>query len=222
MKRFLALLLVASPAWADHPLITEDTGVLGKGGRQLELHGERIREGGERATEVAGVLSYGVHEKADLQLALPYNKEWQNAEVALKWRFFERDKLALALKPEVVLPTNSGRVGWGTALAAGYELGRFELLGHLGYARNSDESERRSLWHASVAVLWAATEKLKLVLDLGRDSNRDPHDDSPVRELVYGLTYAASKDIDLGFGVKKGLSDAADDRALRAGIKLRW
>ena len=44
---FLGALLAAGATRASHPLITEDTGVLGAGAWQLELHGEAIRD--ERA-----------------------------------------------------------------------------------------------------------------------------------------------------------------------------
>ena len=44
----------------------------------------------------------------------------------------------------------------------------------------------------------------------------------PANEIVYGLTYALRENIDLGIGVKRGLNDSADDRGVRAGIKLRW
>ncbi len=161
MKRLAACagLVLAFQAWADHPLITEDTEVLGKGGWQAELHGDRARDEDTRGTQVSGVLSYGFAEKADVQ----------------------------------------GEVSEGrgdASIAAGYELARFQLLGDFGYLRNRNgRGERQSLWHASAAVLFAATENLKLVLD---------------------------EDIDLGVGLQKGLSDPADDRALRAGLKFRW
>jgi hypothetical protein len=37
---FSAILLIASPSWAAHPLITDDTGTQGKGKFQLELNGQ--------------------------------------------------------------------------------------------------------------------------------------------------------------------------------------
>lgn len=245
MRRFAAFLgsLVASQVWANHPLISEDTGVLGKGGWQLELHGEKARDRKAgvttRTTEASAVLGYGIAEKADLQFELPYLRQVTDGDVAsgrgdaavsLKWRFYERDGFSMVFKPDFLLPTGrdeiglgAGRLRWAANLAAAYEMGRFELLGHVGYTNNRNRiGERRSLRHLSAAVLWAATQKLKLVLDLGHDSNPDPAAHTPVRELVYGLTYAVSGDIDLGIGLKKALNDAADDRALRAGMKLRW
>jgi len=245
VKRFFAALVVcvAATAHANHPLISEDTGVLGKGGWQLELHGEktRDREAGvtTRTTETSATLGHGIAENADLQLELPYLRQVTDGNVAsgrgdaavsLKWRFHEDNDFSMVFKPDLILPTGrdeiglgAGRLRWAANLIAAYKVGRFELLGHVGYTNNRNRvGERTSLSHLSAAVLWAATEKLKLVLDLGRDRNPDPTSRTPWRELIYGLTYAASEDIDLGIGLKKGLNDPADDRALRAGLKFRW
>jgi hypothetical protein len=236
-------LLVSAPAWASHPLISEDTGVLGKGTWEFELHGERARdkEAGvtTRRSDAAIKLGYGIAENADLEAELPYVREVTDGEVArgrgdaslsVKWRFYEKEGFSLVFKPDLLLPTGrdelglgAGRVRWAANLAAAYEWGRFEVLGHLGYTHNRNRvGERRSLWHASSALLYALTEKLRLLVDYGRDSSPDPTGAAQPRELVVGTTYAISERIDLGLGIKNGLSDAADDKSLRAGIKIRW
>ena len=244
MRRLLALLLVLPAAgWASHPLITEDTGVLGSGVWQLEVHGEqaRDREAGitTRALDASAVLSYGVTARADLQLELPYQREEAgtqtvkgrgDATLSLKWRFFERDGLSLVLKPDLHLPTGrdelglgAGRSRWALNAVAGYAFGRMELLAHAGYLDNRNTlGERQSLRHASIAALFSATDKLKLALDLGRDTDPDPASGASLREVVLGLLYALSEDVDVGLGAKWGLSGAADDRALLAGVKLRF
>lgn len=235
--------LLSAPAWASHPLVTEDTGVLGKGTWEFELHGERARdsEAGvtKRRSDAAAKLGYGVAEKLDVELELPYVREATNGDVAqgrgdaslsLKWRFHESEGFSLAFKPDLLLPTGrdevglgAGRVRWVANLAASYERGKFELLGHLGYTHNRNRiGERTSLWHASAALLYALTEKLRLVADYGRDSSPDPTGGAHSRELVVGTTYAISERMDLGVGIKKGLSDAAHDKSVRAGIKIRW
>lgn len=201
---------------ADHPLITEDTDVLGRGRSQVQLHGERARDDGARASEAAVVLGHGLTPQADFQVEMPLSGG--DASVALKWRFFERQSVSLVLKPDI---DERGR--WGAHFVAGFALGRVELLGHVGYLRNRDSpGERRSLWHASLAALYEVTENLKLALDMARDTNPDPGSHASIRELVVGMLYALSADADLGLGLKKGLSDAADDRALLAGLKYRW
>lgn len=231
--------LDASVVWASHPLLTEDTGVLGKGGYELEVHGERTRAAGERSTEAVVKLGHGLAETLDVELELPYTRTVAGGSVTsgrgdaglgAKWRFFEKDAFSMALKSELLLPTGrdelglgAGRARWGVNLAAAYELGRFELLAHLGYLHNRNTlGERRSLAHQSVAVLFGATEKLKVVIDLARDTNADPQTRAHAREAMLGAIYAASDAVELGLGFRKALNDAADERGVRAGIKLRW
>ena len=240
---FVVAALSACAAHASHPLITEDTGVLGKGERQLELHGTRGRDAEEgartRTTDASAVLGYGFAEAAEIQLELPYLRESVEGDVikgrgdaslAVKWRFFEREGIRLVFKPQVFLPTGrdelglgAGKSGWGANLVAGYEAGRWEFLLHGGYAHNRNVlGERRSLRHASAAVLFSATEKAKLVLDVSSDTNPDPSGSRSLREAVLGALLELSKDFDLGFGVKRGLNDAAEDRSALLGLKLRW
>ena len=117
----------------------------------------------------------------------------------------------------------AGRVRWAANLAAAYELGRLELLGHVGYMRNRNRiGERVSLGHASAAMRWSATDGMKVIIDLGRQSNPDPAADTPPRAIVFGATYDVSRDAELGIGLKKALNDEARNRAVLAGVKLRW
>jgi hypothetical protein len=215
VKPAVLLLGVPAIAFASHPLITEDTGVLGKGVSQLELHGERIREQGEGDDDWLLTLSHGITDKTDFQVELPLNEG--DALLSLKWRFLERDGLSFAFKPDVYEGGN-----WGANLVASYQAGRLELLAHAGYVRNGNAGERKSLRHTSAAILFSATEQLRLVLGLARDTEPDPAVRASVREWVLGAIYALSKDVDLGLGWMNGLSDPADDRSLRAGIKIRW
>ena len=239
---WLAALAIV-PAWADHPLLTEDTGVLDEGKWELELHAERARERGAgvttRSSEIIAKLARGIADKLEAEIELPYLREVAGGEVAagrgdtslsLKWRFYERDGLSMALKPILMLPTGrdapgfgAGRARVGAGFAAAYERAKLELLGHLGYTHNRNRiGERVELWHASAALRYAATEKLKLVLDVGQDSSPDPASDTPSRDLIYGVLYELRENIELGLGLKRGINEPADDRALRAGIKIRW
>jgi hypothetical protein len=241
LRRWL-LACAVTPAWASHPLLTEDTDVLDPGQWELELHGERARdrESGvtTRATEIVAKAARGVAKDLQLEVELPYVREKTEGDIAegrgdalvsLKWRFYKKDRLSLVFKPDVILPTGrdehglgAGRAGWAANLTAGYELGRVELLGHLGYTRNRNRiAEREDLKHVSAALRWAATEKLKLVADLARETQPVPGVGA-ARELVLGAIYTARDNIDLGIGVKEGLNDAADDRSVRMGVKLRF
>jgi hypothetical protein len=241
------MLVAAGAAQANHPLITEDTGVLGAGRWQLELHGERLRDrqpgATVRATEASAVIAYGAHERVDLQVELPYAHVTTDSaagrssvngvrdlEVAMKWRFFARHGLSLLLKPLATLPTGrdstgfgAGRASFGADFAAAIELGPFELIGHAGLRQNRNvQAEREPLRHRSGAVLWSVTDSLRLVLDVSRDTNPDAASATPIQEVVYGATYELTRDMDVGFGVKNGRSEPAADRTLLLGLKLRW
>ena len=235
------LALLAVPAWASHPLITEDTGVLGKGKWELELHGEHAhdREADVTTHSAVGILKLGrgVAENLDLEIELRYLREsaegtvlkgLSDTSLAAKWRFYDSDAVSLVLKPELLLPTGdepgfgAGRPRWGATLAAAYEAARFELIANLGYLRNrNDRGERESLSYQSIALLFAATENLKLVADLVRSTDPDPQR-GHTRDFVAGIIYELSGRIELGLGVQEGLNDAADDRAVRLGVKLRF
>jgi hypothetical protein len=239
----LTALAVALPAQASHPLLTDDTDVLGAGVWEFELHGERASrdasEGSTRTTEVVTKLAYGLGETLDVEVELPYLREtidgavtsgWGDTALAAKWRFYQEEGgFSMALKPTLLLPTGrdepglgAGKTRWGASLLGAYERGNMELIGHVAYVHNRNEiGERRDLWHLSAALRWALSERLKLIADVARESNPDPMARA-LDELVFGLTYALRPQVDLGIGLKYGLSEPADDRGVRAGVKLRW
>ena len=77
----------------------------------------------ETGGEMATILSYGITDNVDFVLGLPY--QWKKTRIdgvittnateqgdgisdvslEVKWRFFEKDGLSLALKPGITLPT---------------------------------------------------------------------------------------------------------------------
>ena len=239
MKYWLsALTLVGAPAFAAHPLITEDTGTQGKGGWQIELNGERNKDtvDGEtsRGKQANAVLSYGFIEKADLQIGLPYQdngveKGEGDTAIDVKWRFWESGPVSLGLKPGITLPTGNedrglgaGRVTWGSLAILSYDVQGASLHTHAGYRHNDNVlGLRKSLWHLSGALWWKATEALKVVFDMSYDTNPDPASDKLVRQMVFGGIYSVTKDFDLDVGYRRG-NDPAIDRALMAGVTLRW
>jgi len=244
----LALLLAAGSARAAHPLITEDTGTVGAGNHQLELTAEVARQSGDGVTvhgaQPAAVLSYGVLPNADLQLGQPYlrivSDDGATREVTdgpldtsldFKWRFFERGALSLGLKPGITLPTGdderglgAGKPTWGALFIGSYQpAGPFAFHSHLGYRRfRNTLGWRESLAHVSGAVVYSASEKLRLVADVSADTNPLPSSYGTLRYTVLGLSYSASADLDLDAGVKFRLNGIVFDRSLLFGVTLRW
>jgi hypothetical protein len=240
-------LLLSSVAHGAHPLITEDTGTQGTGNWQLELTAESgyDRDAGitERSTSYAAVLSYGATDNLDVIFTLPWervsvkqggasNTESGNGDVEfnLKWRFFEKDFLSFALKPGVTLPSGDDKRGLGAGKAT-YSLYAvtsvvpepWEFHLHLGYIGNPNKlGEREDLWHASLAGGYTFENRLRLVMDLGTNTNPDPAVDEKPAFLILGVIYPVSKKFDLDLGYKKGVAGPETDRTLLAGATLRF
>lgn len=146
MKKYVtaaALLCCAAPAYAAHPLVTDDTGTQGTGGWQVECTTEfssnRETDGGirikERENEAAMVLSYGISDGIDIVAGLPYlwyqvtENQLVSADesgigdmtLELKWRLYENKKsgFSLALKPGISLPSGDADRGLGTGRVTG-------------------------------------------------------------------------------------------------------
>ncbi len=243
----VALLAGMPPARAAHPLLTEDTGTQGEGNFQLELMVDKTRDHAPgikvRELQTAAVLSYGLRENLDLQLGQPWLRQHASdalgrqhdsgrldSSLDLKWRFFERDALSLAVKPGITLPTGDedrgfggGRVAWGSLFVLSYAPGPWALHSHLGYRRNNNGvGERRDLWHASVAATYQATERLRLVADLSADTDPARGSRGTLRYRILGLIWSPVPALDIDAGIKHGHGEAATDHAVLFGLTFRW
>ena len=227
---------LAVDARAAHPLITEDTGTQGRGRWQLEVNGERSRlDAGGRVGQGAATLSYGATDSVDLQLTGGLAEVRDGVRIRgaldtaldLKWRFFEREALTLAIKPGVTLPTAKPGLGGerakgGSLLIASYELEALALHAHAGYLRNRNAiGERTSLRHASASLWLKPTEALKLVVDRSRDTNPDPASSRALHQSIAGAIYGITKDFDVDVGWRR-THGPDGERAVMAGVALRW
>lgn len=258
LKRFstglgcFMLLLIACPAWASHPLITDDTGTQGKGKFQLELNGQYDWENDDTEDEsvkstggqAAATLSYGISDNVDFVLSLPYL--WGKAEVnettlydekgigdvtlETKMRLLEKNGFSLALKPGISFPTGNDEKGLGAGLVGGHifliasqELGAWAFHGNLGYIRNESKSdEHKDIWHASLAATWEVVKKLKLTANAGIERNPDTDANNDPAFLIGGVIYSVTENFDIDFGVKCGLTKSETDISALAGIAFRF
>jgi hypothetical protein len=246
------LLLVNSAAWAAHPLITDDTGTQGKGKLLVEISAqydtdkETANGVSTESTggQVATTLSYGFVENADLVLGLPY--QWAKGKeggvtvydengisdmtVDLKWRFFEKDGLSLALKPGVRLPTGNdekelgtGRTGYQAFLIGSKEAAPWAFHVNLGYIGNENRAdEEKHLWHASLAATCEIVKGLMIVGDIGIERNRDKAANGNPAFLIGGFIYSLFDNVDIDIGVKYGLTAAENDWSFMAGTAFRF
>jgi hypothetical protein len=227
-------LLVSTGAYGAHPLNTEDTGTQGSGGWQLELNGERNRDDGVRGAQAMAVLSYGIAENADLQAGVPWQdlgdeRGMGDALVAIKWRFWEQGRLSAGMRAGFLFPTGdeqrglgNGKTNFAGLLIGSYEGERWLLHAHAGYRDNRNTlGNRGSVTELSAAVLYKLTERIRPLLDVSRITNPDTASGEALQNVVLGVIWQATKQLDLDVGLRFG-NQPAIERALMLGTTLRW
>jgi hypothetical protein len=248
-KRLIAVLIVLcwyGVAFASHPLITDDAFTQGKGKFQFELNGESSHKNEgcvvEDEAEIAAILTYGINDQIDVILGIPYNfireknsetrtnNGFSDTAVALKWRFYEKGGLSLALKPGVTLPTGndekelgSGRATYSIFFIATKEIALFAFHLNLGYKRNENKvDEREDLWHASIAGELKISKDLKVVANIGMEKNPDRSSSIDNAFLIGGIIYSMRENLDVDFGVKSWLNKLDTDYSVLAGLTWRF
>lgn len=232
-------LSVLAPAWAAHPVLTEDTGTQGQGRFELELGLERVREGDGHAFEFGPQLSWGATEALDL-IVRPSWLDLRGAEASsrgagdtaldLKWRFFEGDPLSFGLRAGVDLPTGSddrglgaGKVGYHGVLIASYDLEPLSFHANVGVIHVGNiPLQRRDLALVSVAVVWAVHEGVKLSAEGGAASHPDRQRSTWPAVARFGVIWTLDKSWDVDLGYQTRLNRAAPEAAVLAGATLRW
>lgn len=244
---FFTACLLSSQAFAAIPLITDDTGTQGKGKFQLELFGEYASDKEESATnknsDLSAILTYGLSDPVDIVLSIPY-QAWRRNDsgaetrgsgvydptIEAKWRFYEKEGLSFALKPGFTIPAGDeekdlgdGKITYHLFLIATKEMNPWTFHINLGYIRNNNwEDDRRDIWHASFASTVDVAKKLKLVADIGIESNPERSSTNPPAYILGGLIYSPRENLDLGLGIKGGLTKPEPDIAIRGGIAWRF
>jgi hypothetical protein len=250
-------ILMVSTSFAAHPLITDDTGTQGKGNFLLEVNSEFIydkeREEGVRMKETGGeiatLFSYGITDNIDIVLGLPY--QWfkikeegevisnedglSDFSVELKWGFFEKDSLSLALKPGITLPTGNekkglgnGRPSYALTFITTKEIGPWAIHLNLGHTRNEyklredKEDNRKDIWHASLASEVEVMKNLKAVANVGIERNSEKESNRHPAFILGGVIYTLLENFDIDFGIKRGMNKPEADYAILAGIALRF
>lgn len=243
------IIFTSNLVYSAHPLITDDTGTQGKDNKQLEINTEYRwdKEYGikEKSFEVATILSYGLLENVDLIFGLPYEfmevkdlatgskdkiRGIGDASVELKWRFFEKDGLSIALKPGISLPTGdydkglgNGRIGYGGYLILTQELKPLVLHLNFGYFRNeSKDEQRRDIWHASIAGEYEMTKRLRLVGNLGIETNPDLAFKTDPAFGLLGLIYSVNDNFSFDLGYKHGLNKPETDHTALFGLVFKF
>lgn len=237
---FLCMLGAAQYAMAAHPLVTDDPGTQGAGNNQLEINSDRItnRDG---SGQTAGDVTYtrGVTDTLDLFADQPMTvsapRGLGDTSLGLKWRFFETETAAIAVKTSMSLANANDEKGFGSGrnnasflLIGSQTFNAWNIYYNLGLDTNRFKSDdlqaanRRSLWKASMAATYALTPQLRAVGDIGISRNPDVTVQKNPAYALTGVIYSPSAAVDLDAGVKFGLNDASIRHQIGAGITLHF
>ncbi len=245
---FLAgILFITSDVFAAIPLITDDAGTMGKGKSQIELSGAYSddREDGvtSKRTDISTTFSYGIADEVDIYLTVPYRflraeddestqktDGFSDIAIEAKWRFFEKNGFSMAFKPGITLPTGNEEKGLGKGRSAYYlyfitskEIAPWAFHFNLAYTRNENKNdERHDIWHMSLASTLEVMKNLKLVGDIGVESNPEKSPTVLPAYILGGFVYSVRENFDIGLGVKGALTVAETNISLRGGITWRF
>jgi Putative MetA-pathway of phenol degradation len=245
--RRAGLLLVLGlpiPVDAAHPLIAEDTATQGSGKFELEIGNSWTRDGPDRSFELGPQLSYGVLPHLDLILRPTWLDQRSiidgdaihargagDTAMDVKWRFFQRDKLSLAVRAGINAPTGDADRGLGSGkptyhglLVSSIDLAPLAVHANVGYARNrSDPMERRDLYHVCATALWTVNDSWRVLLaELATDTNVDITRTEWASVARIGAIYTILKGLDIDFGYQGRLNRAAPSQVLLVGVTARW
>lgn len=243
----ISIFLVVGTTYAAIPLITEDTGTQGNGKFQLELFGEFAYDKQKGVTNnnslFSATLTYGISDPIDIILSIPY-KSWHSddsgsntsesglSDLALetKWRFYEKEGLSFALKPGFTIPggddrkdLGNGKITYYLYLITSKEIKPWSFHLNLAYIRNENkEDDRKDIWHVSLASTVDVMKNLKLAGDISIESNPERSSGNPPAYILGGLIYSPIENLDIGVGLKGGLTKSEADIAVRGGIAWRF
>jgi hypothetical protein len=228
------------------PLITDDTGTQGKGKFQLEFLGEYAHDREEIVSDKGAFLStltYGMADPLDIAINIPY-QFWRSSEsglettgsglsdmaIEIKWRFYEKEGLSFALRPGFTIPAGDDQKDLGSGVIRYYlifitskEMNPWSFHLNLAYIRNNNtRDDRPDLGHASFASTVEMVKKLKLVGEIGVESNPAPPSTNPPAYILGGLIWSPKGNLDLGLGIKAGLTNSETDITIRGGITWRF
>ncbi len=202
----------------------------------------------EKETEAAVSISVGLRDGLEMEVDVPYQwvKEEETGagslrasgvgdlEVSAKWRFYNENDLGFALQPTFLLPTGNeekelgtGRLSYGLRFVTSKEFDPIGLELHLNVGVTHfeykidtvGEENRPNIWAVSFAAQKNITKSFKLLADVGTETNSVKGSDTRPAYILGGVIYSIAKNLDIDFGVKKGITGPAPDIACLAGIK---
>lgn len=241
-----ALLVLAAPAQAGHPFITDDTGTQGTGKFELQLGSQYTRTDMGGATfanfQFAPQLSYGLAEPVDLIARPTYNiniasggaasrnSGWGDTNLEAKWRFWQQDAWSLGVRAGTGFPSgnfarglDSGQSTPRAYLLGGYRSRPLESWMNVGWIRNVDDPAARPwLAHVSGDMLWKVAQTFQIGIDVAADQNPLRAANQWPAVALVGAIWTVHRGWDLDAGFQRGLDHSAARNQVLLGATVRW
>lgn len=243
----VCLTLFSVEGYSQLPLITDNTGTLGSGKSQIELSNgmgyENEHRCIENSTEIAPVFTIGLIEKLDLVFSCPFEFYSQQMDstvnrisgfsdlgIEVKYCFFSRKVLSLAIKPGIYFPTGSyqrglgsGKVGGSVFLITSFDVTPVMLNANIGYIRNENFcGDVTDIWHVSMDADYEVAKNTHLVINTGLERNPDPEDTIPPAFGMVGFYYLLSDECEISCGYKCGFTKPENDHSFVYGLTVRF
>jgi len=229
------------------PLITDNTGIQGKGNGQFEIsngvgfHNEHRCI--ENSAEISPVFTYGINNKSDIVLCYPFlfstilndtgetkSAGFSDLSIEVKCQFLKYKSISFAIKPGVTFPSGNYQDGLGSGKFSGTiffiataEFTSFIINGNLGYLRNENKcGDALNIWHASVDIDCKLSKEFHFVLNSGIEKNPDISvHTNPVFGLL-GLYYCISDKCEISLGYDHDFKQGETNHSFIYGLTFRF
>jgi hypothetical protein len=236
----VVLALAAAPAFAAHPLLTEDTGTQGTGRFELELGVAEGGDGGTKALEFGPQLSYGALDSLDLIVRPTWltvrgaaedgtTQGFGDTGVDFKWRFWADGPLSFGVRAGAAIPTGDNDKGLGNGktsphaiLIATYNAEAWWFGANLDYAYDPLVGDRRNEFGATVAAVHSVRENLRASAELGTAVNPDASKTSWLGFARFGAMATVARWLDIDAAYQFRLTRAAPVRIVLVGATFHW
>lgn len=194
-----------------------------------------------RTHKVDNIITYGVHDKLDLILEVPY-KYVRNVDdgdnysglddlgIFPAYKFYNKDNLSLYAIPELTIPTGNyqqgggkGKMTFGGQCLASKTWGRFTLDGGVEYVRNENKvDERTDIWHATLTPKYRLTKSMMFLFNFDMERDRDPENHRQPILIGTAFYYTVNDRITVYPAFETGLNKHEKDFRGFAGVTVKF
>lgn len=239
----LYLTILPSIAFAGRPLSIGDAGTIGKTHVEIECAVEYADATDDEFT-LAATLTYGLLEKLDIAVELPYKyidvhdeDEYGGlGDVVISSKYFLLEETgnlpAMAVSAGIKLKTGNDDKELGTGeneySAIGIltkELGNIaggNIIANLNFGYTYKDESQDDVFSYGVALEYPFNDKLNLVGEVAGETDFEEDFNDNAFAALLGFNYAFLEMAKFDFGMAVGISEASPDYTVKTGITLSF